>query len=199
VPATLTVTSNQAPTATITTPALGTLYMGGQTITYAGSATDPEQGALPASAFTWEVRFHHDIHYHPVSGPTSGVTGGSFTVPTTGETSTNVFYRIILTVTDSQGLTHTTMRDVLPRTVTVNLTASPPGLQLALDGQLQTAPFSTLAVVGMQRSIGAPVRQTVGGSTYQFRSWSDGGNATHNIIVPAVNTTYTATYRQKRR
>jgi len=88
---------------------------------------------------------------------------------------------------------------VLPRTATVNLTASAPGLELTLDGQLQTAPFSTLAVVGMQRSIGAPVRQTVGGSTYQFRSWSDGGSATHNIIVPAVNTTYTATYRQKRR
>jgi glucose/arabinose dehydrogenase len=198
-PATLTVTSNQPPMGVITTPPAGTLYTGGQTITYAGSASDPEQGSLPASAFTWEVRFHHDDHYHPVSGPTSGVTRGSFTVPTTGETSANVFYRIILTVTDSQGLTHTTVRDVLPRTATLTLTASVPGLQLTLDGQPGTAPFSMLAVVGMRRSIDAPTRQTVNGTTYQFRSWSDGGAATHNITVPAVNTTYAATYRQKRR
>jgi hypothetical protein len=30
--------------------------------------------------------------------PTSGITGGSFVVPTTGETSANVFFRIHLTV-----------------------------------------------------------------------------------------------------
>jgi glucose/arabinose dehydrogenase len=198
-PATLTVTSNRPPTGVITTPSAGMLYTGGQTITYGGSASDPEQGSLPASAFTWEVRFHHEDHNHPVSGPTSGVTGGSFTVPTTGETSANVFYRIMLTVTDSQGLTHTTYRDVLPRTATLTLTASVPGLQLTLDGQPGTAPFSVLAVVGMRRSIGASTRQTVNGTTYQFRSWSDGGPATHNITVPAVNTTYAASYRQKRK
>ena len=69
VPATLTVTNNQPPTATITTPEVGTLYRGGQRISFAGTAADPQQGTLPASAFTWEVRFHHDDHYHPVLDP----------------------------------------------------------------------------------------------------------------------------------
>ena len=58
--ATLTVSSNQAPTGTITQPAAGTLYSGGTVINYAGTATDPEDGTLPASAFTWQVDFHHD-------------------------------------------------------------------------------------------------------------------------------------------
>ncbi len=88
--ATLTVTGNGAPVATITQPAEGTLYSGGQTITYAGTGTDPEQGSLPASAFTWQVDFHHDTHSHPFIPATSGQTGGSFVIPTTGETSANV-------------------------------------------------------------------------------------------------------------
>ena len=116
--ATLTVTSNMAPVATITQPAAGSLYSGGQTINFAGSATDAENGTLPASAFTWEVVFHHDTHIHPFIQPTSGITSGSFVIPTTGETAANVWYRIHLTVRDSAGLTHTTFRDVLPRTAT---------------------------------------------------------------------------------
>ena len=39
--ATLTVTSNQAPTGTISQPVAGTLYSGGTVINYAGTATDP--------------------------------------------------------------------------------------------------------------------------------------------------------------
>jgi hypothetical protein len=64
--ATLTVTSNKAPTATISTPAAGTLYSGGQTISYSGKGTDPEDGTLAASQLTWQVDFHHDTHIHPV-------------------------------------------------------------------------------------------------------------------------------------
>ena len=45
--AVLTVTTNQAPTATITQPAAGTLYSGGSVISYAGTATDPEDDDAP--------------------------------------------------------------------------------------------------------------------------------------------------------
>ena len=70
------------PTATITAPAAGTLYYGGTTINFAGTGTDPEDGTLPASAFTWRVDFHHDDHTHPFVGPSRTATsGGSFTIP----------------------------------------------------------------------------------------------------------------------
>src|SRR5215207_6411343 len=147
--AVLTVVSNQPPTGTITQPAAGGLYSAGDTITYAGTAADPEQGTLPPSAFTWEVVFHHDTHTHPFIAPTSGAAGGSFTIPRTGETSANVFYRIHLTVTDSGGLTHTSFRDVRPRTVTITLAASPSGPQLTLDGQPVSTPHTSVGVVGM--------------------------------------------------
>jgi hypothetical protein len=126
--------------------------------------------------------------------PVTGATGGSFVVPTTGETSANVWYRIHLTVEDSSGLTHSTYRDVLPRTVTLQLQTTPPGLQITLDGQPLTAPHSAPSVTGMVRSIGAVSPQTSGPTTYTFSAWSDGGASTHTISTPSVNTTYTASY-----
>ena len=108
----LTVLANQSPTAAITQPVTGTLYSGGQTINFSGTGTDPEDGTLPASAFTWRIDFHHDDHTHPSMQPTSGITSGSFFVPTTGETSANVFYRIHLMVRDSGLLQHSVFRDV---------------------------------------------------------------------------------------
>jgi glucose/arabinose dehydrogenase len=193
--AVLTVTSNQPPAGTITQPAAGTLYTGGSVISYAGTATDPEDGALPASAFTWRVDFHHDTHSHPFVAATSGVTSGSFTIPTTGETAANVWYRIFLTVRDSGGLTQTTFRDVLPRKVNLTLATSPAGLQLRLDAQPTATPLTFESVVGIVRALDAPLTQTSGGTAYEFVSWSDGGAASHTVSTPAANTTYTATYR----
>ena len=192
--ATLTVT-NGAPTGTITAPATGTLYNAGNTINYSGTGTDPQDGALPPSAFTWKVDFHHDTHIHPFVPSTSGSSSGSFTIPTSGETSANVWYRIYLTVTDSSGLTHNSFRDIFPRKSTITLQTSPAGLQVTLDGQPLSAPYSEESVVGMRRSIGVVSPQTVGGVTYEFDSWSDGGAATHDIFTPSGNTIYTATYR----
>lgn len=188
--ATLTVTMNQAPTATITQPTAGSLYSGGQTINYAGTGTDPDQGTLPASAFTWQVDFHHDTHVHPFIAAFSGVTNGSFIIPTTGETATNVWYRIHLNVTDAGGLSHSVFRDINPRVVNLTLSTSPASLQMTLDGQPVTSPQTFSSVVGVERNIGVPSPQTI----YTFNNWSDGGAATHTISTPAADTAYTATF-----
>lgn len=193
--ATLTVTTNVAPVATITAPATNLLYTGGMTVAFAGTGTDPDgaPSALPASAFSWRIDFHHDTHTHPFLPATSGITGGTFIVPTTGETSANVWYRIYLTVTDSGGLSHTVQRDVFPQKVRLTFAASPAALQLRLDGQPVSSPTAVDSVVGMQRTIEAPA-QTVGGVSYAFTAWSDGGAASRAILTPGVNTTYTASF-----
>ena len=193
--AVLTVSSNQPPTGTITQPVAGTLYSGAMVINYAGTATDPEDGTLAASAFTWRVDFHHDTHAHPFIAATTGARSGSFTIPTTGETSANVWYRIFLTVRDSAGVQHTSQRDILPRTSRITLATTPAGRQLKLDGQPVATPLSFDSVVGIVRQIEAPTPQTAGASTYEFVSWSDGRAAAHDISTPATATTYTATFR----
>jgi hypothetical protein len=195
--AVLTVTPNTSPTATISAPAAGSLYSGGETIAYSGTGTDAEDGVLPASAFTWEVVFHHDSHTHPYLPPTGGSKSGSFVVPSAGETSVNVWYRIHLTVRDTGGLTHSVYRDVRPRTVTLSFGTIPPGLALTLEGQPIATPASDSSVVGLVRSLGAPSPQSAAGKTYQFVSWSDGGAASHNISTPSTNTAYTATFAEQ--
>ncbi len=194
--ATLTITANQPPVGTIVAPAAGTLYSAGETISFSGTATDPEDGTLPASAFTWQVDFFGGAESRPFLPPTSGSRSGSFTPATQlAYTAADAFYRIILRVTDAQGQTHTSFRDVQPRTSTITLQTSPPGLQVTLDGQPRPAPSATLGVVGVIRAIGAVSPQMVDGTTYEFESWSDGGAATHEIATPASDTTYTATFR----
>jgi hypothetical protein len=193
--AVLTVTSNSAPTATITAPGAGTLYSGGLVINYAGTGSDAEDGTLPAGAFTWRVDFHHDTHTHPFMAATTGAQSGTFTTPTTGETSANVWYRIYLTVRDSAGATRTVQRDIMPRKVALTLATNPAGLQLRLDGQPIATPVTFDAVAGIVRSLEASSPQASGTTTYEFVSWSDGGARAHTVSTPAANTTYTATYR----
>jgi glucose/arabinose dehydrogenase len=178
--ATLTVLDNAPPVAAITQPT-ATRYRAGQTFTYAGTGTDPEDGALPASAFTWEVAFHHDDHTHPFVPPTSGSRTGSFTIPTVGETSANVWYRIHLTVRDSAGLTHHVTHDLRPETTTVELRTVPAGLTLTLDGAVATTPFTFTGVEGVVREIGAPSPQAAQGGSWRFASWSDGGPAVRHL------------------
>jgi glucose/arabinose dehydrogenase len=184
----------QPPVATISQPAANTRYRTGDVITFAGSASDPEDGPLPASALTWEVMFHHDTHTHPFIEPFSGATGGTFTIPDTGESSANVWYRIHLTATDSDGNKHEVTRDILPLTAQLTLATVPTGLGLTLDGAPVTAPYTFTGVVGFRREVSAPATQTIGGVGYRFRSWSDGGAATHSIATPATNQTLTAVY-----
>ncbi|MGH7570185.1 MAG: PQQ-dependent sugar dehydrogenase [Gemmatimonadales bacterium] len=185
---------NRGPTATMISPAPGTTYRGGDVITYGGSATDPEEGALAATRLSWWADFHHDTHTHPFLPHTAGSAGGSVTIPTVGETSANVWYRFYLVAVDAEGVADTVVRDVQPRTVTLTLATAPPGLQLTLDGQPRTTPLAITGVVGINRELGAVSPQTVGPTVYTYTSWSDGGAATHTISTPVVNTVYTVTY-----
>lgn len=169
----------------------GALYRGGETISFSGAADDPEDGALPPSAFRWQVLFQHANHSVPFLGTLSGVTNGSFTVPTRGEQATNVFFRILLTVTDSGGRETTVFRDILPRTSTLTFASEPAGLQILLDGVSRATPAVVPCVVGMSRVLStlSPV------SGRDWQAWSDGGALTHVVTVPETNAAYTARFR----
>jgi hypothetical protein len=82
----------------------------------------------------------------------------------------------------------------VPRTVRLTLATNPAGLQLKLDGQPVTTPFSFDSAVGSVRELEATTPQAPGGTTYDFVAWSDGGAARHTISTPAGDTTYTASY-----
>ena len=193
--ATLAVTSpNQAPVATITTPVAGSTYAGGSVIDFSGTGSDPENGILTASSFAWYVTLNHNAHELP--GPTvaSGVTSGSFTIPDTGETSSDVFYRLYLVVTDQQGAKDTAYTDILPRLSSITLNTMPQGLTITLDGQPSIAPLTVTSVEGVLRTIGAVSPQTINGTTYTFSGWSQGGLQTQTFATRVNDTVYSANF-----
>jgi hypothetical protein len=111
--ATLRVTASRPPSASVTAPNEGDRVRVGQVVTFIGDATDPEDGVLPASAFTWQVDLDNNGTHHPILPATSGIKTGSFQVPSTSDLAGGVAYHITLTVVDSSGLTTTTVRTVI--------------------------------------------------------------------------------------
>jgi PKD repeat protein len=188
--------ANQAPVPTISTPASTLTWKVGDTISFSGGATDPEDGTVPNSGLSWLVILNHcdstgqSCHVHQLQ-TFSGVSSGSFTAPDHSYPST---LEIRLTATDSQGLGSTTSIVLQPQTTNLTFTSVPSGLQLVFDGTTQATPYTVTAILGSTHTISAPATQTLGGTTYTFSSWSDGGAATHDMTAASAPTTFTATY-----
>jgi len=176
-----------------TTPANNGLFRAGNVISFSATATDIEDGLLPASAFTWNIDFLHGGHVHPGIVVT-GAPGGTFSIPMSGHDFTGeTRYRITLTVTDSDGLQATQSSIVFPDKVNLTFDTAPGGLTLYVDGIAHTAPFVYDTLIGFTHTIEAR-NQTVSTSSYTFASWSDSGTQQHTIIVPVAAQSYTATY-----
>ena len=76
----------------------------------------------------------------------------------------------------------------------VSLQTSPASLAVSLGGTPEVAPVSGQYSVGSSLAIGTTSPQAgPAGTQYAFSKWSDGGAITHNITVPGVGATYTAT------
>jgi glucose/arabinose dehydrogenase/PKD repeat protein len=186
---------NTAPTATITSPTLGTTWRVGDLIRFAGGANDPQDGPLPASALSWSLILHHcpsNCHTHPVT-TFDGIAGGDFT---TFDHEYPSHLELRLTATDSGGLTDTESIQLDPRAVTLTLNSSPGGFALSFDSAVVPTPFTKTVIEGSQHTISAALTQTKAKKTWAFRSWSDGGGPSHDIVANST-TTYTATYKQR--
>ena len=195
--ATVTITvGNTPPTATIATPAAGTTWKVGDVISFSGSATDTQDGTLPASALTWELVLQHcpsNCHTHPLQS-FAGMASGSFVAPDHEYPS---HLELRLTATDSGGLTATRTVRLDPRTVVLTFQTTPGGLKLAVNGTQGTATFTRTVIIGSTNSISAISPQPKGGKSYTFSSWSDGGAQTHNIVAAATPTSYSARFRAR--
>ena len=177
---------NTPPQAQITAPGQSFKWGVGESIAYSGSATDPQEGSLPASAFKWSIIINHcpggGCHQHVIEQP-QGVTAGSFSGPDHEYPSSLVFR---LTVTDAGGLTDSAEVTIDPRTVDVTLSASPEaleGIELGLDGASGPSPFSRSVIEGSRHTVVAPARHTARGEAWFFDSWSNGGAAAHDLVV----------------
>jgi hypothetical protein len=187
-------TPDHAPTAVIDSPQPSLTYAVGDTISFSGHATD-QDGDTPT--LSWQLKIHHcttptTCHVHNVQ-QWSGQSG-SFTAPDHEYPS---HLELVLTAKDDDGVTGSTSVTLEPETVALSFATNPAGLALSVGSSSATAPFQHTAVVGSVNSISAPATQQLGGATYDFSSWSDGGAATHNVTAPAAGAAYTASYTRE--
>ncbi|MBC3789413.1 RICIN domain-containing protein, partial [Spirosoma utsteinense] len=75
-------------------------------------------------------------------------------------------------------------------TVSLNWVTSPAGLQVSINGQVRTTPYSQTFVVGSTVSLNVPTPQTSNGASFIYSNGSLGTSLT----VPSANTTYTASF-----
>lgn len=200
-PAALTVTPfSNSPTVTIVSPLPTLKWNADDIVHFEATATDIEDGTLPASAFSWSIDlFHEDVpgagHSHPGASP-QGVKSGNFTASNQGEKTPNVWYRFTVKVTDSNGLTATTFVDIKPNLVDVTAASSPVPLNLEFNQKPVSAPSTKQVVANAAlQTLNAPTPQYVGNIRYDFDHWSQGGTANQTFKAPATGTiTYTAFY-----
>lgn len=153
------------PTATITAPADGAIFAPGQTVTYQGSATDPDQ-VMPASSLNWSIILHHNEHIHPFL--TSTGTSGSFVVENHG--AGTFWYEIILTATDSSGLKNTKRVNVYPSQALPSPWLTQDVGSVGVPGDATFA-GSTFTVKGS----GADIWDTADGFRFVYRTLSGNG------------------------
>jgi PKD repeat protein len=88
---------NTAPTASISSPGAGSSFPAGSSISFAGSGSDLEDGALSGSSLVWTSSLNGQI------GTGTGFSSSSLSVGT---------HLITLTATDSKGLTGSATRSI---------------------------------------------------------------------------------------
>jgi PKD repeat protein len=184
---------NTPPTASIDTPSPTARWRVGEIVSFSGSATDAQDGTLPASSLSWSLVLHHcpsNCHTHPIQD-FPGVASGSFTAP---DHDYPAHLELRLTATDSRGLTDVESIQLDPLTVPLTFQSSPTGLQLAVGGTSSATPFTRTVIVGSRNTVSATSPQTLGSTSYVFSSWSDGGAQTHDIVAPEAAATYTASF-----
>jgi glucose/arabinose dehydrogenase len=186
---------NAPPVPTITSPTSTKTFAVGDTITLHGTATDPQDGALPNSSLSWEVVKHHDTHVHPFLPPTTGND-----IPIVGPdpedfAATNTTYlEIRLTATDSKGLRATAVRNLYPTKVPITFATNPSGLRLTVNGTTVTGPTTVTSWGNYVLNVGAATQTDANGQTWSFSKWSDAGAASHAITTGTSAATYTATF-----
>lgn len=176
---------NTPPLPVITSPSEGTLFSVGDVFVLEGSAADREDGDLDDSMLTWEVRQHHNNHWHPFLDPTSGnriVLDGA-PEPEDFDAATTSYLEILLTATDSTGLSTTASMKVMPKIVEFEFDTSPRGLKLIAYGDTISTPATILTWDNHSFEVEAPATIVECGEPFSFVSWSDGGERIHSFVA----------------
>lgn len=189
---------NTGPQVTVAASSAGTGWKVGDPLTFTATASDEEDGTLPASAYSWSFQVRHcadtqenGCHSHPTSATTNGSTA-------TLEAPDHEYYayvRATVTVTDSSGARSSAVVDAHPRTSTIRVSSTPVAVPLTVGPRSGTSPVTGQFLEGGVAQLIAPPSATLDGVEHRFVRWSDGNtDANRELAAPAGETALRAEY-----
>jgi glucose/arabinose dehydrogenase len=185
------------PVVTINAPTAGSTWGVGDTIHLSGYG---ESGGSKLDPLynSWSTRVLHcpfvaepnNCHSHPLQD-FPGTWSADLVAP---EHDYPSFIEITLTSSDKRGLTASKTIKLPAREFVVHVKSTPEGIPLSAGLVAQATPFDVPSVEGAQVVLNAPPTYDLGGKTYTWQSWSDGGPISHTIVAKGPTSTYTAVY-----
>ena len=174
------------PQVTITSPAGNVLVDVGTSVDFSATANDANDGDL-TDEIVWTGNLQHNTHTHPDYLPPTTGGSGSVLLDDHGD---DTFLELCAKVTNSAGLSAKDCVEVRPRTTTVTIDSIPVGVSVSFQDITKITPFTVVTNVGGTRTLSAPLSS----GCLTFASWSDGGAATHNVVVGAAPQSYSANF-----
>jgi VCBS repeat-containing protein len=157
-------------------------WKAGDIIEFNLTANDPD-GPLPAGAVEWFTELEHcysleDCHNHPVEEGTS--LSGSLEGPSHEYPS---FLRVTASVTDSRGQKTTISQQLQPESSNLTVNGQPTNLAVVIGSDTYQTPETVEMITGSNITVSAVTPQVIGGVSHVFGFWSDGGTASHSVVV----------------
>ncbi|MFG1710522.1 carbohydrate-binding protein [Nonomuraea sp. M3C6] len=186
---------NTAPSVTLTQPVQGQLFSFGDTVPFAVTVTDPEDGTVDCTKVKVTYLLGHDSHNHQITSST-GCTG-SVAVPVDGEhdSAANIYGVFDAEYTDKGGLTTHSTRTLQPRHRQAEHFGAQSGIQPADHGAAEggrTVGFTDNGdwisfqpyALGNATRITARVSSGGPGGTIEVRAGSATGTLLGTLTVP---------------
>jgi glucose/arabinose dehydrogenase len=188
---------DEPPQIAIVEPSPSLTWGVGQNLHFSGTAKEFDGDPITGSRLQWDARVLHcpvaaqKCHEHPLQ-TFSGVLSGNVAAPNHDYPS---YVNFIFTATDERGLRGRQAVEVAARPVTLALRSSPPGVLIAVGNEEKgkATPFERQVIENSPTTVSAPAAAQIGGVTYSFRGWSDGGARTHTLPASSSGT-FTALY-----
>jgi len=188
----MTIIVGELPNATILSPSEGDEFYVGQVLRLEGEAYYPNGTAFTESQLQWEVRKHHDDHYHPFLDPTFGNNIDLSPAPEPEDffASTNSYLEVILYATDGDGLTRKISRNIQPSLLEVGINSNLAGLKIEVNGERVSTSSKIVSWKDQKINLEAD-----SDPSYRFVSWSDGfEGASRSAILNYSDPVFTANF-----
>lgn len=159
------------PIVKILSPVEGDQFYVGQVLYLKGEAFHANGRAFKDSELNWEVRKHHDDHFHPFLDLTQGNKLYIHPAPEPEDlhASTNSYLEIILYAIDTNGLVSKASQIVNPTLVEVDIISNSPGTIIFVNDEPIKTPNQVWS--WKEQDIRLKVETS---SPYVFETWSDG-------------------------